>query len=270
MRNSVTLLQRFSEPRLFNRSLFFLLTLGLTTLFSHPASAESPNTAPAQLKNTLAQIDAAANRHEINAVMQFYNPSFTQSDGLTRQGLEQALTQLWQRYPNVNYRTELQSWKSEGDRWVAETITYVTGEQQLDGKDVKLNSTLRSRQRIQSTQIVQQEILAERTQLTSGIKPPTVNFQIPEQMRKGQDYNFDAIVQEPLGEDLLLGAALEEPVQTDAYTKPSTYDLQALSAGGIFKRGKAPSKVGNYWLSAVLVRSSGMTMVTQRLQVVDR
>jgi len=270
MRNSVTLLQHLSQSRLLTRSIFFLLTLGFTTLFPHQVGAESPKTAPAQLKNTLAQIDAAANRREARALMQFYSPDFSHSDGLTRQNLEQALTQIWRRYPNLNYRTELQSWQSEGNRWVAETTTYITGTQRIDGREMKLNSTLRSRQRFQGDKIVQQEILTERTQVSSGAKPPTVNLNLPEQVRSGQEYQFDAIVQEPLGDDLLLGAALEEPVRADAYTKPSAYDLEALSAGGIFKLGKAPTKAGNYWISAVLVRGNGMTMVTQRLQVVKR
>lgn len=231
--------------------------------------AESPQTAPPQVKNTLAQIDAAANSQNIQGVLQFYSPNFSDSDGLNRQSLQQALTQLWQRYPKLTYRTELKSWQSEGNAIVAETVTYINGVQSKDGKNMKLDSTLRSRQRFEGQQIVKQEVLAERTLVTSGAKPPTVDFQLPDRLRSGQDYDLDAVVKEPLGDDLLLGSAVEEPVNAERYLKPAPLQLEPLQSGGIFKSGKAPAKQGNYWVSAVLVRADGMTMITQRLQVVD-
>lgn len=246
------------------------LIIGWGVVLSASASqAASPNTAPAELKESLAQIDAAANRHDVPAVIKFYSPNFTHSDGLNLQTLEKTLTQLWQRYPQLNYRTELKSWDREGDGLVAETVTYITGTQPIDGRDTKLEGTLRSKQRYQGTTIVRQEILAERTQLSSGAKPPTVDIKLPEQVRIGQSYNLDAIVQEPLGDDLMLGAAVEEPVRADRYAKPSPFELELLSAGGLFKQGRAPLKKGNYWVSAVLIREEGMTMITQRLQVLD-
>lgn len=241
-------------------------TLGLSA-GGNLAFAASPDTAPPELKNALTQIDAAANRRNVQAVMQFYSPNFTHSDGLNRQNMEKALTQLWQRYPKLNYRTQLQSW--ERDRTgaiVAETVTQITGTQPVDGRDWNFNATIRSRQRFENQKVVRQEILSERTQMTSGEKPPTVDLKLPDKVRAGQEFNFDAIVKEPLGDDVLVGAALEEPISTQGYLNPTQVPLEPLSAGGIFKQGRAP-KAGKYWISAVLVRADGMTIVTQRLQV---
>ncbi len=47
-------------------------------------------------------------------------------------------------------------------------------------------------------------------------------------------------------------------------------DLQLLTSGGVFKEGQAPSLPGSQWISAVILRGNGMTMVTQRLQVVNK
>ncbi len=247
-----------------------LLTVGLTTGWAGKVRAESPASAPPQLKDTLTQIDAAANGRDVQGVMQFYDANFKHSDGLSRAAMEQALTQLWQRYPQLTYRTELKDWKAEGNGIVAETITNITGTQQRDGTVMKLESSLRSRQRFENQKIVQQEVLAERTQISSGANPPTVQVNLPEQVRVGQPYNFDVIVKEPLGDNLLLGTALEEQIKPELYTKPADLKLELLSAGGIFKLGKAPLKEDNRWVSAVLIREGGMIMVTQRLQVVDR
>ena len=131
-----------------------------------------------------------------------------------------------------------------------------------------LKATIVSRQRLTGNKITRQEVLSERTEITSGIKPPQVDIKLPKQVKVGRSYNFDAIVQEPLGDDYLLGKAMEEPIQAVKYLNPSKVELELLKAGGLFKVGRAPSTPGDKWISAVVMRGNGMTMVTQRLRVV--
>jgi hypothetical protein len=95
-----------------------------------------------------------------------------------------------------------------------------------------------------------------------------VNFQLPEQVLIGQRFSLDAIVQEPLGNDVLLGAVLEEPINIQSYLESESIDLELLSAGGLFKLGTAPVIPEPRWISAVLIRGDGITMITQRLRVV--
>lgn len=246
----------------------FVLTLSLTAFWNRAAAA-TPQTAPPQLKNLLTQIDAAANQHNVKAVMQFYDENFSHADGLSRQSMEKALTQLWQRYPQLKYQTQLQSWKPEGNAIVAETVTNITGAQPRDRNQV-LRATIKSRQRYENKLIVRQEILSERSQLSAGAKPPTVDIKLPQQVSTGQQYNFDAIVQEPLGDDYLLGAAIEEPIQAGNNFKAAPVELELLSAGGLFKLGRAPAMADDRWVSALVIRGDGMTLVTQRLQVVGQ
>ncbi|WP_073069996.1 hypothetical protein [Phormidesmis priestleyi] len=261
--------QNFRQKPL--RSLF-LLTLGLTILGSSSlhdrAIAATPETAPVPLKQALTQIDAAANSKNLPGVLQFYSPNFAHSDGLNRRSLEQALTQLWKQYPNLTYRTELKSWQPDGRGIRAETVTYISGTQMVNGQSLKLDSTLQSRQRFEGQTIVQQDVLAETSKVTSGENPPDVKVSLPQQVRVGQDFSFDAIVQDPLGSDLLLGSALEESIKPSGYLNPTTTDLELLTSGGIFKVGRASKTPENRWISAVLVRHGGTTMVTQRLRIV--
>lgn len=268
MRNFLICMLKPQRNFLPNPWLFlFLLTLGLTTGWNR-AAANSPQSAPPQLKTLLSQIDTAATQGNVKMVIQYYSPNFTQSDGLTVPSMEKALIDLWQRYPKLKYSTELQSWKSEGNDLIAETVTNITSTTATNNNNLTLTATIKSRQRISGDKIIKQEVLAERTQLTSGMKPPTLEIKLPQQVTVGQQYSFDAIVQEPLGTNLLLGTALEEPIQLDRYLNPTAVNLQLLQAGGIFKTGRAPSKPESRWLSAVVLTGQGMTMVTQRLQVV--
>lgn len=230
-------------------------------------AAEAP---PPELANTISQIDAAANQRDLDAVMQFFSDTFVHADGLNRRRLETAIKALWERYPQLVYQTEVNSWQREGEAIAFETTTTITGTQVLNGQDFTLNATVRSRQQLEDGQIVQQEILAEESRLTSGEAPPTVEMQLPEQVLIGRDYNFDAIVQEPLGTRLLLGSAIEEPINADGYVTITPIDLEPLSAGGLFKVGRAPALADSRWISAVIIREDGITLETRRVRVVNR
>ncbi|MDJ0795579.1 MAG: nuclear transport factor 2 family protein [Calothrix sp. MO_167.B12] len=268
MSNFITLLLKYPSRLLMNRwLLFFLVTFGLVSL-GKPALAKTPDSAPPQLKNLLSQIDLAASKGDIKGVMQFYSPVFTHTDGLNRQTMEQALSRFWQKYPKLRYSTSLQSWKSEGNSIIAETVTKITGLPSANENNLALNATIRSRQRLTGNKITRQEVLSERTKITSGIKPPQVDVKLPQQVKVGQQYTFDAIVQEPLGEDFILGKAMEETIQPNKYLNPSNVELELLRAGGLFKIGRAPSTPGNQWISAVILRGEGMTMITQRMRIV--
>lgn len=232
------------------------------------AIAQTPANAPAPLTKLLTEMDAAANRRDVKAVMAFYSQNFTHSDGLNSRIMEKALTQLWERYPSLNYRTEIKSWKTEGSAIIAETITTIAGTQKKDGRELNLKATIRSQQRWEGEKIVKQEILAEKTQLSYGKNPPTIEVNLPEQVKVGEEYHFDAIVREPLGNDILIGTILEEPVTEKTFFKSAEVDLELLNSGGIFKVGKAPAAPENRWISAVLMRQGGIATVSVRLRVV--
>jgi len=96
--------------------------------------------------------------------------------------------------------------------------------------------------------------------------PNAVDVKLPQQVSTGQQYNFDAF-QEPLGDDYLLGAAIEEPIQAGKNFKPPV-ELELLSAGGLLS-----SVVPLWQMTAGFLpcnRGDGMTLVTQRLQVVGQ
>ncbi len=241
----------------------------VTAVHSNRVMAESPDTTPAELTSLLNEIEAAANRQDVAGVMEYYSSDFQTSDGLDRRSFEQILSQFWQGYSTVNYRTEVQSWKQEGSTLVVTTVTEITGKKTLNEREYTLTSTITSQQRVENQKVVQQDILAERNQLTSGVEPPTVTLNLPEEVKVGEDYSVDAIVLEPLGNEILLGTAVEERITPRAYFTTLPLQFEFLASGGIFKIGTAPKTAGNNWVSAVLLRQGGITLVTQRLRIVE-
>ncbi|MGV2831222.1 nuclear transport factor 2 family protein [Myxosarcina sp. GI1(2024)] len=251
-------------------SLGFLLSLGILGGFTNLVRAQTAENIPEELQTVIAEIQAAANSQDLPEVMQYYSPEYSNTDGLTRNSLSQALREMWKDYPRIRYSTTIESWEDNGDELVAETITNISGIQNNQGRELRLESTVRSRQYFQDNKLIRQEILSERTKLTSGQNPPQVEVYVPEVVESGERYNFDVVVTEPLGEDVLLGAVEEERTGSDRYLNPTSLELQPLPAGGIYKLVTAPLLPDNNWLSAILVRGDGITMVTRRVRVKKR
>lgn len=231
------------------------------------AQAAPPETAPADLVSLLEQIEAAATAKDAEAVMQNYSPAFENDDGFTYETLAPALETLWEQYSDLSYRVELQSWELTDNGYIAETVTYISGTQITNGQPTQLESVIRSEQTFVEGKITAQKTLSERNQLTSGDMPPTVSVILPEQVEPGESYDFDAIVQEPLGNRYLLGAAIEEGTTATDFFTGRPIELELLAAGGLFKIGEAPTSADSRWVSALLVREDGVTVVTRRLRV---
>ncbi|MEL6491375.1 MAG: nuclear transport factor 2 family protein [Cyanobacteria bacterium J06621_3] len=247
--------------------LAFTVGLSLSGYGLGSAQAESPDTAPAELTAALAQIEAAASAQDVSATMSGYSSTFTNEDGFTYETLEAALETLWNQYDTLNYRVELQSWEPSPNGFVAETVTYIDGTQMMNGQPTQLEAIIRSEQTFENGKIVSQQTLSERNQLTSGSQPPTLSVILAEQVAPGESYDFDAIVVEPLGNRYLLGAAVEEGTTATDFFTGRPVELELLSAGGLFKIGEAPATPDSRWVSALLVREDGLTVVTRRLQV---
>jgi hypothetical protein len=286
----------FTTPRWF-RTVLFISSLGLgiyQSLPPSPASATDVKTTPAKTaapakptstspqNNTpptpappaelvawIKQLDEAASRKDIVATLKFYSPSFSHQDGLTYQTWEENLKAAWSNLKTVQYQTQIDRWKVDGpNRYTLETTTTITGLKQSQGRELKLTSTLKARQQVEQQRIVRMEVLSEKTQMVSGAKPPEVIVNLPEQVKVGQSFDFDVVLKDPLGDQLLLGAALEEPISADSYVKGAAVKLEPLTAGGLFKVGRAPNKPTRQWVSAVLVQEGGITVISQRLNVV--
>jgi hypothetical protein len=258
-------MQIFLKKPWFRFSLFSIL-LGLSVNFAKIVHAETAANAPQELKQVLTNLETVANQKNVSEIMKFYSDKFTNSDGLDYKTLSEGLKSIWSNYPDLKSSIELNSWEKKGDEIVTETTTYLKGSSRQKGRLIFLNSTLKSRQYWSYQKIVRQEILAEQTRLTTGLKPPNVKVNLPEKAKVGEQINLDLIVSEPLGEDVLLGGIVQEQTQANLYLNPSNFELEVLPAGGMFKLINA-EKAGNEWLSAILVRADGITAITQRIRI---
>jgi hypothetical protein len=259
--------QASSLPNIRKRSLAFLLSFGITLTVAHRLQAAEPSNAPPQLTTLISQIDTTANQHNTELLKQFYSPNFTTSDGIDYTTFEAALQSLWKRYPDLRYSSQLKSWQKDGETLVAQTITTMEATSQWQGMPAKFRAVVEARQVFQGDKLLRQEILSEKTTLTSGTNPPQVDVHLPDRVKPNQEFDFDIILREPIGSSLLAGTAFTQDIDKQSYLNPVNLNLELLQSGGLFKRAKAPPKPEDRWLSALLVSSDGVTLVTQRLRV---
>jgi hypothetical protein len=219
-----------------------------------------------KVKALLQQFDTIANQHQLDQLDQIYSAEFSNSDGLTLPQVEIGLQRLWQLYPDLSYATELQSWRQDGEAVIVETVTKIEGNRPWLGKTATLVGEVTARQTFINQKLVRQEVLTEKMTLTTGKNPPKVNVRLPKTVRPGQEYDFDVILETPLGDDLLAGSAFAQTIDPTSYQfDPTQVNLELLQAGGLFKRAVAGDDP--QWLSALLISPEGMVLVTQRLAI---
>jgi len=244
--------------------------LGSWGMMGNPVQAQTATPLPNTVQTLIRQMDQAASQENLDGVMNGVSRTFRHADGLTYDTLAAALEAFWSRYDNLSYSTTVNSWEQDGSAIVVQTTTQITGTQDLEGRVLALEATLTSEQRYEGGQLVAQETLTETSQVTAGENPPVVAVNLPEAVSIGQSFYFDAIVNEPLGDRRLLGAALEETANAQGYLATAPLDLQLLSAGGLFKVGRASALPEQRWISGVLIHEDGITMITRRIRFENR
>ncbi len=224
-----------------------------------------------ELRDTIGAIDQVASSRNLEKLTTFFAPTFQTSDGMNLEQLRAGLSALWSRYNQMEYRTTIDRWVQKDQDYIITTTTLIRGLKPKEPGDFTLEAQISSEQtysrRGNQWQIVSQRILTESSTLRSGEDPPQVELRLPPEIGVGRNYTFDAIVKQPLGNSFVLGATLDEPVNSTNYLKDRSVNLMPLKAGGIFKIGSAPFQPGSRWISAILVQEGGITIVSQRMKV---
>lgn len=230
-----------------------------------------PTTTPREFTETLSAIDRAANQRQLDTLLSFYGENFSHGDGLTKSQVGEQLQNVWQRYSELRYSTRVVKLDIKGDQYTAETVTEITGRDTSQETPARLQAKIIARQVYQRSgsrfRLIKQEVISERSFLSSGATPPEVRLKVPELIGVGRQFTLDAIVTQPVGNSVLLGGIIDEPVSGQNFLKTNPVRLQQLRAGGIFRVGQAPFSPGDRWISVVLVQENGMTVASQRMRV---
>ncbi len=277
-----------------------LWTLSATALLALiPFNEKAAAVVASPSQPLVSALDTALNTKNLSAVSDLLTADYNHEDGYTRQTLPQALQRLWKQYPNLIYKTEILRSQMNAGSETIETLTTISGRRSNPAGQIwKISGTIRSQQTVQANRIRSQAILSEQTRISIGEKPPTVIVNLPDTVPVGKAFKYEAIVQEPMEDDLFMGTVFDNPVSSLSLTpkqlqlkipslaelltgrtpprKPQTpknddaiVKLSRLRSGGFFKLGMASAVPETRWISAVLARhDGGITIATQRLRTV--
>jgi hypothetical protein len=219
------------------------------------------------------QMDRQASEKNMQGVLEFYGKDFKSDDGLDRETTAKALESLWKSLEKPQYKTEVLSVTGDGDRAVVKAKTSLAGILQQGEANFDLTGeteTLSRFERIGSSSawhLVKQEVLAERSMLTSGKEPPKVSLNLPVKVAVGSTYRVEAVLDKSLRDSPALGGINQTLLSASAVPNVSSVNLNLLSSGGIFASNKAPKTPQDQAISLGFVNTTGTTFITQRIKV---
>lgn len=240
------------------------LSVAVSSYFFINKPIEAQNNQEAEIRTLINNISVASSQENLTEIKNYLSPEFSSGDGLNNESYLQNLANFWQQYDNLKYQVLINNINTKDNQVIVEVTTVIEGINSNNGQPLNLKTEISARQTFENNQLKREEIIREKSQITSGKNPPEIILKLPTQARLGETFDFDAIIPAPLAGGLLIGGVKEEKITSDLKLNPESIELEALSAGGIFKR--VTMGEGNHWYSAIFIRADGMTLITQRVR----
>jgi hypothetical protein len=226
-----------------------------------------------EFQDLVQQMDKQASEKNMQGVLEFYGKDFKSDDGLNRETTATALESLWKSLEKPQYKTEVLSVTEERERAVVKARTSLAGNLKQGDANFTLTAETDTLSRFERTgpssawQLMKQEVLAERSMLTSGKEPPKVSLNLPGKVAVGSTYAVEAVLDKSLRDSPALGGINQTPLTASAIPNVGSVNLNLLSSGGIFASNKAPKTPQDQAISLGFVNTTGTTFITQRIKV---
>jgi hypothetical protein len=169
-------------------------------------------------------------------------------------------------FPVVNWAVQPAEPLADGRSTFVVTVNGATTAQ---GLGYQLQSEERLAIRTDAGRLVAQDVISQESLLRSGKRPLQVSMGIPDVVLTGSSYDIDLIVDEPLGQAIVVGGLIELTDQQLTTLSQPNLRLTPLAGGGLFKRVQAPQRPGSQTWALMLVHPDGVVTATKRVQIVS-
>ena len=168
------------------------------------------------------------------------------------------------RFPNAKWKIFSSGELEDGRNVLSVTVT---------GNSRKSKSYFKAQQKIairaKKNIITEQEIVKESSILQQSGKPLNITLSIPDQALTGTRYDFDVLINKPLGNSIAIGGmAILTPEQIMKQKAPEI-ELRPLGGGGLFKSIKAPLNPGYQHCVAFIAHEDGLISVTKLVRIIE-
>ena len=78
------------------------------------------------IRQSVAKLLLASNNHDLKSLLSFYSPQFTSGDRMDLKTIREMITETWEMYPDIRYRTKVLQIRLNGDWATVETDDHST------------------------------------------------------------------------------------------------------------------------------------------------
>ncbi|BEV35296.1 hypothetical protein [Synechococcus sp. M16CYN] len=171
-------------------------------------------------------------------------------------------------FPNAKWAVEPAEPLADGRPTL---LVHVTGTVTIGSLKYQLKAQKQMAIRLEKGKLSSQEVLSQQSLLRSGKRLLKVTLNIPDVVLAGNRYEIDFIVDEPLGQAMLVGGLINlSDDQQLATFKLHNLHLAPLGGGGLFKSVRAPQRPGSQTWGMMLVHPDGIVTATKHVQILNR
>ncbi len=237
-------------------SLSFALASALLFLISFPKAGKADTPNSLLLSQRLQEV---LNSQKISDLDEF----FSKQDAKT---IKIRYRRLLQRFPNANWLIQPSETLENGRQSIKVTV------QGNQAEGVLLHS-LEAKQHftfnIIDKKISSPKLVSEYAIIQTSENPLQITLGIPEVVLTGTKYDFDVILENPLGDSIIAGGLIPITPEEALKNESPGMELIPMGGGGLFKSVQAPLSPGVQNWAAFLAHPKGLISISKMVRVVS-
>ncbi len=169
-------------------------------------------------------------------------------------------------FPNANWEIKEVNHLKNGREVLKVSLT---GDKIIKGEKYTLEAIQLIRVKTLGNKIIEKEVLDEQAIIQNSSSPLSISINVPSAVLTGTTYDFDIILNKPLGETMIVGGLI--PITTEQIKRQISppIELAPLGGGGLFKSVKAPLQPGVQNWAALIAHPKGLISITKMVRIVE-
>ena len=168
-------------------------------------------------------------------------------------------------FPNASWNIKEAQLLEDG-RYLLEVL--IIGDKIVKGEKYSMAANQILIVKVIGSKIIETELFSEETIIQSSKSPLSVNVNVPRSVLTGTTYDFDVILNKPLGNTMLIGGLIPITKKQIKNQLSPSIELEPLGGGGLFKSVQAPLQPGEQNWAAILAHPDGLISITKLVKII--
>ncbi len=238
----------------------YLLRVALKAILLLIISAQHPLQAEYLGSQSIAkELEQALNKKDISALKNILPEE-------ERLSLTSRYQKFLRAFPNAHWKIIQAQTLKDGRKALEVSIT---GNKVVKGEKYAIKAIQLLGIKTLAHRVIEKEVLNEESIIQNGNTPLSISINVPKAVLTGTTYDFDIILNKPLGETMLIGGLTPITKEQIQNQLSPPIELVPLGGGGLFKSVKAPLKPGIQNWAAVIAHPKGVIAITKMVRIVE-